>query len=186
MWPCVFAFCSLLGFFLCLFLAPLFLLACFALFFFWGGVAGVRRFWCCAWMWVYAGAGVAVAVNVVGDGGRMAVALWVPCVCAGPQASGFQGAGPGGAEGGWLAAVVARRLRGWSWLLGSAWVAWSGAGVRMGVFIAWADRVVNSVGVAGLCGWWAAAVWVSGMCAPKTWWVGLGHCGRCNGWRRCY
>ena len=29
-------------------------------------------------------------------------------------------------------------------------------------------------------------VWVSGMCAPKARWVGLGHCGRCNGWRRCW
>ena len=69
----------------------------------------------------------------------MAVALWVPCVCAGPKASGFQGAGPGGADGRWLAAVVAWLLRWWSRLLGSAWVAWPGAGVRVGVFMAWAD-----------------------------------------------
>ena len=109
-------------------------------------------FWCCAWVWVCAGAGAGVGVGVVGDGGRVAVALWVPCVCAGPQASGFQGAGPGGADGGWLAAVIAWRLRGWSQLLGSAWVAWPGAGVRVGVFMAWADGVVDSVGVAGLCG----------------------------------
>ena len=121
-------------------------------FFFGGGAAWVRRFWCCAWVWVCAGAGAGVGVGVVGDGGRVAVALWVPCVCAGPQASGFQGAGPGGADGGWLAAVVAWRLRGWSLLLGSAWVAWPGAGARVGVFMAWADGVVGSVGVAGLCG----------------------------------
>ena len=138
-------------------LAPLFSQACFALFFFvfiLGGVAGVRRFWCCPWVWVCAGAGAGVGVGVVGDGGRVAVALWVPFVCAGPQGSGFQGAGPGGADGGWLAAVVAWRLRGWSRLLGSGWVAWPGAGVRVGVFMALADGVVGSVGVAGLRGCW--------------------------------
>ena len=118
--------------------------------FFFGG--GVRRFWCCAWVWVCASAVAGVSVGVVGDGGRVAVALWVSCVCADPQASGFQGAGPGGADGGWLVAVVAWRLRGWSRLLGIAWVAWPGAGVRVGVFRAWADGVVGSAGVAGLCG----------------------------------
>ena len=82
----------------------------------------------------------------------MAVVLWVPCVCAGPQVSGSQGAGPGGADGGWLAAVVAWRLRGWLRLLVSVWVAWPGVGVRVGVFMAWADGVVGSVGVVGLCG----------------------------------
>ena len=120
--------------------------------FFFFGAAGVRRFRCCAWVWVCAGAGAGMGVGVVGDGGRVAVVLWVPCVCAGPRASGFQGAGPGGADGGWLAAVVAWRLRGWSRLLGSAWVAWPGAGARVGVFMAWAHGVVGSVGVAGLCG----------------------------------
>ena len=133
-------------------LATLFSLACLLCFFWGGGTAGVRRFWCCAWVSVCAGAGAGVGVGVIGDGGRVAVALWVPCVCAGPQASGFQGAGPRGADGGWLAAVVAWRLRWWSRLLGSAWVAWPGVGVRVGVFMAWADGVVGSVGVAGLCG----------------------------------
>ena len=122
----------------------------------------------------------------MGDGGPVAFALWVPCVCVGPQAFGFWSSGPGGADGGWLAAVVAWRLQGLSRLLGSAWVAWPGAGVRVGVFMAWADLVVGSVAVAGLCGWWDGAGWVSGMCAPKAWWVGLGHCGRCNGWRTCW
>ena len=116
--------------------------------FFWGG----GRLGCCAWVWVCAGVGAGVGVGVVGDGSRVAVALWVPCVCAGHQASGFQGAGPGGADGGWLGALVAWRLRGWSRLLVSAWVAWPGVGVRVGVFIAWADGVVGSVGVVGLCG----------------------------------
>ena len=97
-------------------------------FFFFLGAAGLRRFWCCAWVWVCAGAGAGVGLGVVGDGGRVPAALWVPCVCAGPQASGFQGVGPGGADGGWLAAVVTWRLRRWSRLLGSASVAWPGAG----------------------------------------------------------
>ena len=67
-------------------------------------------------------------------------------MCTGPQASGFQGAGPVGSDGGRLAAAVAWRLRGWSRLLGSAWVAWPGVGVRVGVFMAWADGVVGSGG----------------------------------------
>ena len=132
--PCSSLFAGLFGF-------------VFFLFFFGGGWLG-----CCAWVWVCAGVGAGVGVGVVGDGGRMAVALWVPCVCAGPQASGPQGAGPGGADGGWLAVVVAWRLCGWSRLPGSVWVAWPGVGVRVGVFMAWADGVVGSVGVVGLCG----------------------------------
>ena len=117
--------------------------------FFLGGGASLG---CCAWVWVYAGVGAGVGVGVVGDGCWMAVVLWVPCVCAGPQASGSQGAGPVGADGRWLAAVVAWRLRGWLRLLVSVWVAWPGVGVRVGVFMAWADGVVGSVGVVGLCG----------------------------------
>ena len=151
-WACVFAFCSPRGLFLCLSLPTLFLLACFAFFFLGGGAAGARHFWCCAWVWVCASAGAGVGVGAVRNGCRLAVALWVPCVCGGPQASGFQGAGPGGADGRWLAALVSWRLRGWSLLLGSAWVAWLGAGARVGVFLAWADGVVGSVGLAGLCG----------------------------------
>ena len=115
--------------------------------FFWGGWLG-----CCAWVWMCAGVGAGVGAGVVGDGGRVAVVLWVPCVCAGPQASGSQGAGPGGADGGWLAAVVVWRLRGWLRLLVSVWVAWPGVGVRVGVFMAWADGVAGSAGVVGLCG----------------------------------
>ena len=149
-WACVFAFCSPRGPFLCLSLTPLFSLACLALFFFFffgGGWLG-----CFAWVRVCAGVGAGVGVGVVGDGGWVAVVLRVPCVCAGPQASGSQGAGPGGADGGWLAAVVAWRLCGWPRLLVSAWVAWPGVGARVGVFMAWADGVVGSVGVVGLCG----------------------------------
>ena len=74
-------------------------------------------------------------------------------LCVGrPPGFRFPGRRSGGADGGWLAAVVAWRLRGWSRLMGSAWVAWPGVGVRVGVFMAWADGVVGSVGVAGLCG----------------------------------
>ena len=146
---CYVSFCSPCGLFLCLSLAPLFSPACFALFFlffFEGGRLG------CGVFGAMRGCGCVPVPVLVWDGGRVAVALWVPCVCAGPQASGFEGAGPGGADGGWLAAVVAWGLRGWSRLLGSAWVAWPGAGVRVGVFMAWADGVVGSVGVAGFCG----------------------------------
>ena len=82
-WACVFAFCSPRGPFLCLSLTPLFSLACLASFFFWGGRLG-----CCPWLLVCAGVGAGLGVGVVGDGGRVAVVLWVHCVCAGPQASG--------------------------------------------------------------------------------------------------
>ena len=151
-WACVFAFCSPRGLFLCLSLAPLFLLACFAFFFLsFGGGSGA------AFLGLCVGEDVCRCRCWCGRGcrggwGRVAVALWVPFVRAGPQASGFQGAGPGGADGRWLAAVVAWCLRGWSRLLGGAWVAWPGAGARVGVLMAWADGVVGSVGVAGLCG----------------------------------
>ena len=74
------------------------------------------------------------------------------CGCVPVSAPGSQGAGPGGADGGWLAAVVVWRLRGWLRLLVSVWVAWPGVGVCVGVFVAWADGVVGSVGVVGLCG----------------------------------
>ena len=121
----------------------------FGFFFFFGGGGWLG---CCARVWVCAGVGAGVGAVVVGDGGRVAVVLWVPCVCAGPQASGSQGAGLGGADGGWLAAVVAWRLRGWLRLLVSVWVAWPGVGVRVGVFMAWADGAAGSAGVVGLCG----------------------------------
>ena len=93
------------------------------------------------WAWVSSGTGV-----------RCLLCSGVPCVCAGPQASGSQGAGPGGADGGRFAAVVAWRLRGWLRLLVSVWVAWPGVGVRVGVFMAWADGVAGSAGVVGLYG----------------------------------
>ena len=125
---------------------------CVFFFFFLGGAARPRRFLSCAWVWMCASAGAGVGLGVVGDGGWVAAALVVPCMCAGPQASGFQGVGPGGVDGGWLAAVVAWRLRGWSRLLRSAWLAWPGAGARVGVFMASADGLVGSMGVAGLCG----------------------------------
>ena len=86
------------------------------------------------WAWVSWGMGV----------GWLLRSGFPVCVSA-PRhlvASGLWGAGPGGADGGCLAAVVAWCLRGWSRLPGSAWVAWPGAGVRVGVFMAWADCVV--------------------------------------------
>ena len=56
----------------------------------------------------------------------------------------------------WVCAGVGSRFPdrqgGWLALLVSVWVAWPGVGVRVGVFVAWADGVVGSVGVVGLCG----------------------------------
>ena len=56
----------------------------------------------------------------------------------------------------WVCAGVGSRFPdrqgGWLWLLVSVRVAWPGVGVRVGVFVAWADGVVGSVGVVGLCG----------------------------------
>ena len=139
-WACVFAFCSPRGPFLCLSLTPLFSLACLAFFFFfggggWGAVRG------CGCVPVSGGTGVG----------------WLLCsgfpVCApAPRLPVPRAPVRGGADGGWLAAVVAWRLRGWLRLLVSVWVAWPGVGVRVGVFMAWADGVVGSVGVVGLCG----------------------------------
>ena len=141
-WVRVFPLCSLRGLFLCLSLASPFV---HVRFFLGGGVPVVGRFRCWAWAWVRAGAGVGVGVGVVGDGWLLRSGLAV-CVSA-PRhlvASGFRGAGPGGAGGGWLAAVVAWCLRRQSRLLGSAWVAWPDAGVRVGVFMAWAVWAVGT------------------------------------------
>ena len=85
-WACVFALCSLRGFFLCLSLAPPFLLVRFSLFSLGGGggrvrVAGLRRFWCLAWVWVRAAVGVGVGVGVVGDGSDGCCAPGSLCVC---------------------------------------------------------------------------------------------------------
>ena len=134
-------------------------------FFFWGG----GWLGCCAWVWVCAGAGAGVGVGVVGDRGRLAFVLWVPCVCAGPQASCFQGAGPGvltsgggrqwwrgacmGDRGCWV--VPGRRGRAWA----CVWVcSWRGL---MGWWAVWAWLVC--VGVGYVCAesavGWAGALW---------------------------
>ena len=135
--------------------------------FFWGG--GGASFWCCAWVWVCAGAGAAVGVGVVGHGGRVAVALWVPCVCAGPQASGFQGAGPGvltaagwrqwwrgacvGGRGSWVVPGWRGRARACVWVC-----SWRGP---MGWWAVWAWLVCVGVGYvcAGGAVGWAGALW---------------------------
>ena len=158
------------------------LFACSLCFFFSGGgggcgVFGAGRGCGCVlvpllvWAWVSWGTGVWVAV-----------ALPVPYVCVGPQASGFRGAGPGGVDGGCLAAVVAWRLRGWSRLLGGVVGRWllcgcvHGAG-RLGgrqcgrgwfmLVVGWGGVGVGYVCAEGVVGW-------------------AGPCGRCNGWRRCW
>ena len=146
----------------------LFVLLC--LFFFGGGggVAGQRRFWCLAWVWVRAGAGVGVGVGVVGDRGRVAVAPWVPCVRGGPQSSGFQGAGQGGADGG-----------GWR-----QW--WRGAcagGRGSWVVPGWRRRARACVWVCswpGPIGWWAVWAWL--VCVGRG--MGRGWCRVCVRRRR--
>ena len=123
-------------------------LLCFFFFvFFWGGWLG-----CCAWVWMCAGAGAIVGVGVVGDGVGWLLRSGFPVCAPAPRLPVSRAPVWVGADSGWLAAVVAWRWRGWSRLLGSAWVVWLGVGVRVGVFMAWADGVVGSVGVAGLCG----------------------------------
>ena len=122
-------------------------LSLFACSFFFGGerVRVVGHFRCWAWVWVRAGAGVGVCLGVMGDGWLLR--SWFPvCVSALRHlvAFGFWSPGPGGAGGGSLAAVVAWCLRGRSGLLGGAWVAWPDAGVRVGVFMAWAVWAVGT------------------------------------------
>ena len=109
---------------------------------------GGGRLGCCAWVWVRAGVGAGVGVGVVGDGGRVAVVLWVPCVCAGPQASGSQGAGPGGlTAGGWRQWWCGACVGGCgSWLVSG----WRGR--------AWACVWVSSW--RGLMGWRAVRAWL--------------------------
>ena len=135
-------------------------------FFFFGGrwVCVVGRFRCWAWAWVRAGAGVGLGVSVVGDGWLLRSGFPV-CVSALRHlvASGFRGAGAGGAGGGWLAAVVAWCLRGWSRLLGSAWLAWPHVGVCVGVFKAWAVWAVGTPLLGGGRPVWARLVCVGGM-----------------------
>ena len=131
----------------------------------------VGRFRCWVWAWVRAGAAVGVGVDVVGNGWLLRSGLPV-CVSALRHlvASGFRCAGPGGAGGGWLAAVVAWCLRGWSRLLGSAWVAWRDVGVRVGGFTAWALWAVGTplLGAGRLV--WAWLVCVGGM-GRGVWYV---------------
>ena len=112
--------------------------------FFWGG----GWLGCCALVLVCAGVGAGVGVGVVGDGGRVAVVLWVPCVCAGPQASGSQGAGPGGLTAGGR----------WQW--------WRGAcvgGCGSWLVSGWRSRAWACVWVCswrGLMGWRAVRAWL--------------------------
>ena len=134
--------------------------------FFWGG-GGLRvvgGFRCWTWALVRAGAAVDVGVGVVGDGWLLRSGFPV-CVSALRHlvAFGFRGAGPGGAGGGWLRAVVAWCLRGRLRLLGSAWVAWPDEGVRVGVFMALAVWAAGTplLGAGRLV--WAWLVSVGGM-----------------------
>ena len=186
------------------------LFACSFCFFFLGGgrvrLVRVGRLWCWAWVWVRVGAGVGVGVGDVGVG-RLLRSGFPVCVSALRHLVDFhfRGAGPGGAGGELSAAAVVRCLCGWLRLPGSARVAWLDAGVRVGVFEARAVWVVGSrlLGAGRLLWAWLvlccpawAVVWVRfawvgwggvpGMCAPKAWWVGLRHFGRCNGWWRCW
>ena len=162
---------------------PLSLSLCMFVFFLGGGA--------CGWTFAVLGVGVGACrcrcwCGCGCRGGWVAVALWVSRVCVGPQAPGgfrFSGRRSGGRR----RRVVAWCLPGWSRLLGSAWVAWPDVGVPLGPFMAWVLHAVDgtaSVGVAGLCGWDGAGCRVC--VRRRAWWVGLWHCGRCNGWWRCW
>ena len=136
--PGVSALCSLRGFLLPPSPSPLFLL--FRFFFggggvwFWYGVYSAERARGCVpvlvlvWMWV-------LLRKVDGRPLRSGCPV---CVSALGHlvAFGFRGTGQGGAGGGRSAALVVWCLFGWSWLSGSARVAWPDAGVRVGVFLA--------------------------------------------------
>ena len=136
----------------------------------------VGRIWCWASVWVRAGAGVDVGVGLAGDWWLLRYGFPV-CVSALRHllAFGLWGAGPAGAGGGWLAAVVAWCLRGRSRILGSALVLWPDTDVSVGVFMAWAVWVMGTplLGAGRLVGrgWLVWVDWggVSGMCAPKAW-----------------
>ena len=178
--PDMSALCSLRGFLFCLSPAPIFLLVRFVSFF-WGG----RR------LVVSGTAFMVLGVAVCACRCR----CWWGRACRGGRV----------AVGLWSAAAVVWCLCGWSRLSGSAWIARLDAGVCVGVFVARAVWVVGTplLGAGRLVWAWLvlwcpvwAMVWVCfawvrwggvpGMCAPEAWWVGLGHCGRCNGWWRCW
>ena len=153
---CYVSFCSPRGLFLCRSLAPhispaffalVFFLVFFLFSFFWGGWLGcgvfgaVRGCGCVLvpvllWAWVSWGTGVGWLSRV-------------PCVCAGPQASGFQGAGPGGADGGWFAAGGWRGTR-----VGGrgSWVVpgWRGRAQACVWVCSWRQQM----------GWWAVWAWL--------------------------
>ena len=59
--------------------------------------------------------------------------------------------------------MVAWCLCGWSWLLGSAWVAGPDVGVRVGVFMAWAVWAVGTPLLVAGRPVWARLVCVGGM-----------------------
>ena len=115
------------------------------------------------WAWVFGGMGVRW---LMGSGFPVCVSALRHLV-----ASGLQGAGPGGAGGGWLASVVAWRLRGWSPVPRSAWVAWPDAGVRVGAFMAWDVWVVGTplLGAGRLV--WAWLVCLGGGMGRGVCWV---------------
>ena len=159
-WVRGFGLCSLRGSFLCLSLASLFVHV--RLLFrvggcVWLGACGAGRGCGCVpvlvlvWVWVSWGMGGCGAVGSL-------------CVCR-PSSGGlrFLERRSGGRRRRVVGAVVAWCLRGRSWLLGSAWVAWPGAGGRVGVFMAWAVWAVGTplLGVGRLV--WVWLVCVGGM-----------------------
>ena len=143
LWACVFAFCSPRGLFLCLSLAPLFSLACFAFFFRGGdGFGAVRGCGCVpvpvlVWAWVSPGTGV-----------RWLLRSGFP-VCAPAPRLPVSGAPVRGVltAGGW---------RQW----------WRGAclgGRGSWVVLGWRGRARACVWVCswrGLMGWWAVWAWL--------------------------
>ena len=164
-WACVFAFCSPRGLFLSLSLAPLFSLACFALFLLGGGCGwgAVRGCWCVpvpllVWAWVLWGTGVGWLLRsgfpVCAPAPRLPVsrAPVQGVLMAGGWRQWWRGACVGG-RGSWVVPGWAGRAQARVWVC-----SWRGL---MGWWAVWAWLVCVGVGYVSAKGavGWAGALW---------------------------
>ena len=178
-WACVFAFCSPRGLFLWLSLAPLFSLACFALFFFFGGGAGWGAVPGCRcvpvpapmWAWVSWGTGVGWLLRsglpVCAPAPRLPVSR-APVrgvLTAGGWRQWWRGACVGG-RGSWVVPGLRGRARACVWVC-----SWRGL---MGRWAVWAWLVCVGVGyvcaegAVGLAGALWVMQWVEEMLVTPT------------------